>query len=158
MQEQYLEILVQSMKKKLDVLYEIQAMNEEQRILLMDDNLPPEDFEKNIQKKSELIDQLDILDNGFDEVYQRVRVQLRENQSLYREQIGLLQSLIRDVTAAGSQVQAQEQRNYDLAVNKFTSLKKQIREVKTSYKAVSQYYQNMMKLNFIDPQFMDNKK
>ena len=99
MQEQYLEILVQSMKKKLDVLYEIQAMNEEQRILLMDDNLPPEDFEKNIQKKSELIDQLDILDNGFDEVYQRVRVQLRENQSLYREQIGLLQSLIRDVTA-----------------------------------------------------------
>lgn len=158
MQEQYLEILVQSMKKKLDVLYEIQAMNEEQRILLMDDNLPPEDFEKNIQKKSELIYQLDILDNGFDEVYQRVRVQLRENQSLYREQIGLLQSLIRDVTAAGSQVQAQEQRNYDLAVNKFTSLKKQIREVKTSYKAVSQYYQNMMKLNFIDPQFMDNKK
>lgn len=158
MQEQYLEILVQSMKKKLDVLYEIQAMNEEQRILLMDDNLPPEDFEKNIQKKSELIDQLDLLDNGFDEVYQRVRVQLQENQSLYKEQIGLLQSLIRDVTAAGSQVQAQEQRNYDLAVNKFTSLKKQIREVKTSYKAVSQYYQNMMKLNFIDPQFMDNKK
>lgn len=158
MQEQYLEILVQSMKKKLEVLYEIQAMNEEQRILLMDDNLPPEDFEKNIQKKSELIDQLDLLDNGFDEVYQRVRVQLQENQSLYKEQIGLLQSLIRDVTAAGSQVQAQEQRNYDLAVNKFTSLKKQIREVKTSYKAVSQYYQNMMKLNFIDPQFMDNKK
>ena len=36
MQEQYLEILVQSMKKKLDVLYEIQAMNEEQRILLME--------------------------------------------------------------------------------------------------------------------------
>ena len=158
MQEQYIEILIQSLKKKLEVLHDIQAMNEEQRVLLLDENLPPEDFEKNIQKKSDLIERLELLDNGFDEVYQRVRTQLQENQSLYKEQIGLLQTLIRDVTAAGSQIKAQEQRNYDLAVQKFSSIKKQIREVKTSYKAVSQYYQNMMKLNFVDPQFMDNKK
>ncbi len=158
MQEQYIEILIQSLKKKLEVLHKIQAMNEEQRILLLDENLPPEDFEKNIQRKAELIEEMNLLDDGFDEVYQRVRDDLLQNQAAYKQQIEQLQEQIRDVTAASSQVRAQEKRNYDLAVKKFSSVKKQIREVKASHKAVNQYYQNMMKLNFIDPQFMDNKK
>lgn len=158
MQQQYMEILAQSLKKKLEALEQIQALNEEQRLLLLDENLPPADFEKNVQRKADLIKELELLDGGFDEVYRRVREELMHNQPSYRQQITLLQGLIRDVTAAGSQIQAQEKRNYDLAVRKFTSVKKQIREVKVSHKAVQQYYQNMMKLNFVDPQFMDNKK
>ncbi len=158
MQEQYIEILIQSLSKKLEVLHEIQEQNEQQRVLLLDENLPPEDLEKNLEAKAELVEQLNLLDEGFDEVYQRVREALSENPSVYRRQIALLQKQIREVTSAGSQVQAQEKRNYDLAARKFSSVKKQIREVKASHQAVNQYYRNMMKLNFVDPQFMDNKK
>ncbi len=158
MQEQYIEILIQSLSKKLEVLHEIQEQNEQQRVLLLDENLPPEDLEKNLEAKAELVEQLNLLDEGFDEVYQRVREALSENPSAYRRQIALLQKQIREVTSAGSQVQAQEKRNYDLAARKFSSVKKQIREVKASHQAVNQYYRNMMKLNFVDPQFMDNKK
>ncbi len=80
------------------------------------------------------------------------------NRSLYNRQITTLQHQIREITAASNQIQTQEKRNYELAVRKFSNIKKQIREVKASHKAVNQYYQNMMKLNFVDPQFMDNKK
>ena len=41
---------------------------------------------------------------------------------------------------------------------KFTEVKKQVREIRSSQKVVNQYYRNMMKTNYIDPQFLDNKK
>ena len=158
MQGQYIEILIQSLNKKQEILAEIQKKNEEQRLLLMDENLIPEDFEKNVQEKAALVEELELLDEGFDEVYQRVREDLMHNRSLYNRQITTLQHQIREITAASNQIQTQEKRNYELAVRKFSNIKKQIREVKASHKAVNQYYQNMMKLNFVDPQFMDNKK
>ena len=158
MQGQYIEILIQSLNKKQEILSEIQKKNEEQRLLLMDENLIPEDFEKNVQEKAALVEELELLDAGFDEVYQRVREDLMHNRSLYNRQITTLQHQIREITAASNQIQTQEKRNYELAVRKFSNIKKQIREVKASHKAVNQYYQNMMKLNFVDPQFMDNKK
>ena len=66
--------------------------------------------------------------------------------------------MIRDITAESSSIQAEEQRNYQLAQQKFSDVKKQIREVKNSQSAVQKYYKNMMKVNYIDAQFLDNKK
>lgn len=158
MQEEYIEILIQSLKKKLDILKKIQEMNQEQKLLLSDENLTPEEFEKNVQKKGEFVEKLEMLDQGFDDVYQRVRVELSENKQAYATQIAALQGLIREITARSSDIQAQEKRNYELAVQKFDNVRKQIREVKASHKAVNQYYHNMMKINLVDPQFMDKKK
>ena len=54
--------------------------------------------------------------------------------------------------------QAEEARNKQLIEKKFASVKKQIREVKSSQKAVNTYYQNMMKNVYLDSQFLDRKK
>ena len=73
MQEQeYLEIMTQSLTKKLAVLGEIRKKNEEQRIMLLDENLAPADFERNIESKAKLVESLDMLDEGFDHIYERV--------------------------------------------------------------------------------------
>ena len=157
MQEQeYLEIMTQSLTKKLSVLGEIRKKNEEQRVLLLDDNLAPEDFERNIESKAQLVESLEMLDEGFDNLYERVREEITGNKDKYKDQIQKFQELIRDITAAS--IQAEEKRNYELAQRKFSDVKKQIREVKTSQSAVQQYYKNMMKVNYIDAQFMDDKK
>jgi len=115
------------------------------------------DFEENINSKAALVDELNLLDEGFEEIYARIREQLDAGKEKYHEQIKRLQELIRQVTAEGSSIQAEEQRNYKLAQSKFESIKKQVREVKASHKAVSQYYRNMTKTNYIDAQFLDNK-
>ncbi len=159
MQEhEYLEIMTQSLTKKLTVLGEIRKKNEEQRVLLLDENLAPEDFEKNIESKAKLVESLEMLDEGFDNLYDRLRDEIIGNKEKYADQIQKLQELIRDITAASSSIQAEEQRNYQLAQRKFSDVKKQIREVKSSQSAVQQYYKNMTKVNYIDAQFMDDKK
>ena len=40
---------------------------------------------------------------------------------------------------------------------KFSEVKKQVREVRASQKVVNQYYRNMMKTGYVDPQFLDDK-
>ncbi len=156
--QEYVEIMMQSLKKKLAVLGEIRIKNEEQRILLLDENLNPEDFEKNIESKAKLVESLSMLDEGFDNIYERIREEINGNKEKYSDQIQKFQYLIRDITAASSSIQAEERRNYQLAQSKFSDIKKQIREVKSSQSAVQQYYKNMMKVNYIDAQFMDDKK
>lgn len=157
-EENYLDILEQSLKKKLGVLNQIREKNEKQRILLLDKELAPEDFEENIDQKAALVDELNLLDEGFEEIYARIQQQLNAGKERYQEQIQRLQELIREVTAAGSSIQAEEQRNYKLAQKKFESVKKQVREVKASHKVVSQYYRNMTQGHQVEAQFLDNKK
>ena len=99
-----------------------------------------------------------MLDEGFDNLYERVREEITGNKDKYKDQIQKFQELIRDITAASSSIQAEEKRNYELAQRKFSDVKKQIREVKSSQSAVQKYYKNMMKVNYIDAQFMDDKK
>ena len=43
-------------------------------------------------------------------------------------------------------------------MKKFTFIREKAKVVRTNKKAVNQYYKNMMKLHYVDPQFMDNKK
>lgn len=157
-EDNYLVILEQSLNKKLAILKKIRKENEQQQILLLDENLTPDEFEKNMQEKSDLVDSLDSLDQGFEDVYERVKAVLAEHKDQYREQIERLQQLIRQITAESNSIQAEEQRNYQLAQNKFASIKKQIREVKSSHKAVNEYYRSMSSVNQFDAQFMDDKK
>ncbi len=157
-EENYLNILEQSLKKKLDVLGQIRIKNEQQRVLLLDEELAPEDFENNIEAKAALVNELELLDQGFEEIYARIQQQISLNKGQYQEQIRRLQDQIRQITAEGSSIEAEEQRNYKLAQKKFADVKKQIREVKASHKAVSQYYRNMTNTNYVEAQFMDNKK
>lgn len=157
-EKNYLQIMEQSLRKKLAILNRIRLKNEEQRVLLLDENLAPDDFEKNVEEKGELIEQLELLDKGFEEIYGRLEGVFRENKEQYREEIQKLQGQIRQITAAGNSIQAEEKRNYELAQQKFSSVKKQVREVKSSHKAVNEYYRTMTKTNYVGAQFLDNKK
>ncbi len=156
-EENYLNILEQSLDKKLGILQQIRIKNEQQRVLLLDEELGPDEFEENMEAKGVLVEKLELLDNGFEEIYERIRHQLQSDKGRYREQIQRLQERIRQVTAESSSIQAEEQRNYKLAQKKFSDVKKQIREVKASYKAVNQYYRSMTNTNYVDAQFMDHK-
>ena len=69
-----------------------------------------------------------------------------------------MQDLIRKITDKSLLIQKQEAQNKELMEKKFTAVRSQAREVRKSQKIVNQYYKNMMKNNYNDPQFLDNKK
>lgn len=154
----YITILAESLKKKNTVLDEIQKANEEQKQILADENLTPDAFEKTLDKKSELIEQLNQLDEGFEQIYEKVREELKDHMEQYAEQIRQMRAEIQKITDKTVAIQTEELRNKQLIENKFSSIKKQIREVKSSQKAVNTYYRNMMNRGVMEAQFLDRKK
>ena len=158
MEENYLLIMIQSLKKKIQVLDSIIDANDRQKAGLENPALDPDDFDKIVEEKSKYIEHLDLLDQGFDKLFAKVKELLNGNKEAYKNEIHEMQTLITTITEKSNKIQVQEARNKDLMTQKFSKIRKQARDVRASQQAVNQYYKNMKKINFIDPQFMDNKK
>ena len=157
MSEQYVDIMLQSLKKKEQVLKEIIDQNQRQREILEDINGSAEDFDATVEAKANLIEQLEQLDSGFQKLFDRMKEELEGNRETYADQIREMKQYIRSVTDKSIEIQAQEARNKDLMTSKFASVKKQVKTMRKSSAAVNEYYKTMTKLNYVDPKFMDGK-
>ena len=111
-----------------------------------------------MEEKSNLVDQLNQLDEGFQQVYDRIKPILQLQKESYKDEILSMKRLITEITERSTTVQTQEYRNRELAVKRFAAVKGNIRHARASNKVASQYYKSMAKLNTIDSQFMDKKK
>ena len=158
MQNTYIDIMIQSLEKKIQVLEKIKKQNLLQKEILEDEKSEADAFDKTVEEKAALIEQITQLDSGFDKLFERVKEELNTNKEAHAEKIKTMQALIRQVTDLSMEIQAQEARNKDLMTRKFVYVRETAKAVRTNTKAASQYYQNMMQLNYVDPQFMDNKK
>ena len=143
MNENYVDIMLQSLKKKVTVLNQIIELNRQQKILLDDPNLPPESLEQNLSDKDQMIRKLNELDEGFEELYNRVKDELQAQRAQYVSQISQMQDLIKEITEKSAMIQTQELRNKEKAMQKFSSIREQVKGVRNSQKVVKQYYQNM---------------
>lgn len=154
----YIEILKQSLTKKIELLDTIMALNVLQKDMLENPDLDPDELEENLNRKAELVEQLSKLDDGFSQIYDRVRADLTENRGTYSDDIAQMKRGITAIMDKSTAIQSQEKRNQVLMQQKFTSVKKQIKEVKKSRQAVNSYYRNMMKMGAPEAAFLDDKK
>lgn len=158
MKHTYIDIMIQSLDRKVQVLEQIIEANLRQENILEDARSSIEEFDKVIEEKTVLIEQMQQLDSGFEKLYARVEEELKSNKDCHTEEIRTMQSRIRTITDKSMEIQAQEARNKDLMIRKFAYVKDTAKSLRTNSKIASQYYKNMMKINYVDPQFMDNKK
>lgn len=159
MSEQYLNILEESLRKKIEVLDEIIAKNEEQKKILEAEEFDPEVFDQNTQEKGELIDRLELLDSGFEKVFERVKEELETNKEAHKEQILRLQDAIRTITEKSVFIQTTEERNRKTVEQKFKKEREKIQFGKNSMKVARQYYNNMRGINGgVASAFVDNKQ
>ena len=158
MSEAYIEIMLQSLRKKIQVLDEIIRLNQVQKEVLENEVSDPEDFDRTLESKSDCIDQLTQLDSGFEKLFERVKTEINLNKEQYKEQIRELQGMIRTITDKSMEIQTQETRNKDLMTLRFSRVKQQAKQVRANSKIANDYYKNMAKINYVEPQFMDNKK
>lgn len=114
---------VRKSAEKNKILDAIRAANEEQKVLLADEMLGPDDFERTLDKKAALIEELNCLDDGFQQIYEQVRPEIEQNMDKYAEQIRQMQELIREIVAKTMSAQAEEARNKQLIEKKFASVK-----------------------------------
>lgn len=158
MEQNYITILMQSLEKKVKVLEEISQENKCQKQILQAEELDMDAFEKTVDKKTWLIDQVGFLDDGFEKMYERVKDTLNQKKQEYQQEIAALKQLISKVTDWTVQIQKEEQENRKLVELQFGREKKKVRQVKAAKAAAAKYYQSMAKLSVIEPQFMDKKK
>ena len=158
MSETYLAIMLQSLKKKEQVLDEIIRLNDLQKKQLTDQATPVDDFDKTVEDKSACIDQLDQLESGFEKLYAQVQEELQANKEQYADTIRELQKRIRSVTDKSIMIQAQEARNTDLMMQKFTTVRKHAKDVRANSKAITGYYKTMTHSGYMDSRYMDGKK
>lgn len=154
----YITILIQSLEKKVLVLDKIIESNKEQREILSQEEMDTDRFEANLDEKGRLIDELNLLDDGFQEIYNRVKDELGDNRELYKEEIKRMQKLISDITEKSVTIQAEEERNRAAAAKQFDNMRDNILVAKRSRQAANVYYSNMSRVNTVDAQFMDKRK
>ena len=160
MGKQYLSIMEQSLEKKIGILDQIITKNEEQNAILKDPNMKWEDFDENANCKMQLIEEIDKLDEGFEDLFERVKDELESpnGKEKYAAEVLRMQNLIRQITEKSASIQAQEARNKTLVEQYFQQSRERIRKGRTSSKAAMDYYKSMSQTSFTQAHFLDNKK
>lgn len=153
----YLQIMIDSLIKKKDILQKIVEYNTEQESILKEAEFNGDAFQKNMELKSECIDELNRLDEGFQMVYDRVKEDVQMYKQNYKLDIERLQQLIREVTSLSAAIQTQEARNKLQVERRFRQLREETKTAKRSMSMANQYYKNMAQISS-EPQFMDKKK
>ncbi|MBR3518302.1 MAG: flagellar export chaperone FlgN [Lachnospiraceae bacterium] len=156
--EQYLDAMIQSMNEKSDCLKQLLDMTAEQEKALAKENIDWDTFDRLIDEKETVIDRLGQLDDGFQVVFDKIRDELEGKKALYKDRIAKLQGQIRVVTDQSNALIAAEQKNKELMENATSIERKRIRQTRANAKVASNYYNNMNRINYIDPQLMDKKK
>lgn len=158
MTDDYLQIMIESLEKKIDILDKVIELDKRQLNISLAQPLDVEAYDASMEEKGELIDEIGKLDDGFTVMYERVKEPVAENPDLYREKVKKLQELIRIAVDKGVSIEAMEKRNKQSIQAALQQKRREIRQIKVSSSAATKYYQNMSKVNYIDPQLMDRKK
>lgn len=158
MESTSLDILEDSLVKKIEVMKKIEGENEKQKELLKNpDNVDEETFDRILDVKGELVDELLKLDDGFQSLYDRVKSDLDSNRDKYRDQIKRMQDYIKEITGMSASIEAAEHRNKRLAEEYFSRARQKMNQSRQTSAAAFNYYRTMNNFKDIPPQFLDNK-
>lgn len=156
--EALLQILQDSLVKKNELLLAIEEKSKEQEAIIRREDFTLKEVDDNMEAKSELIEQLSLLDNGFETLYANIRQELLDSKDLYRIQIEEIQNLIVEVTARGASIEAIEARNKAAIEAYFAKEKKQLQSKRNVASVAHSYYKTAKQLNTQQSYFMDQKK
>lgn len=153
-----LDMLEESLEKKIRVMKKIEEENARQKELLTNpDSVDLEAFDRILDVKGGYIDELISLDDGFQNLFDRVKAEIGENKELYADQIKRMQRLIHEITDMSASIEAAERRNKKLAENYFSAARQRMSQSRHTSAAAFNYYQTMSNYKNIPPQFMDKK-
>ena len=139
----YVNIMRESLERKRKYLTEILKLTNEQSVIAAAEKFDEERFSEIVEKKDVLIDNINEIDKGFSSVYDRVRIEIQQNPSAYRDKLLAIQELIRACVDLGVQIEAVEERDR-ATMEQVSSAKFQgVRQVKQSKNVANKYYKSM---------------
>lgn len=153
-----LDILEDSLIKKIEVMEKIEELNNKQEEILKNPELVDDkEFDETLDEKGELIDKLLHLDDGFQSLFDEVKASLQENKMAHKDQIRRMQDHIKTITSKSASIEVKERRNKKLAEEYFSAARRKMNYSRKTSAAAFNYYRTMNNFKDIPPQFMDNK-
>lgn len=157
----YLNIMIESLEKKallLEQLHNKTVLQSECVAGKSYDDASWEQFDVLIVEKDSLIERIDELDEGFDQIFNRVKEDVSTNKELYKDQIHKLQKLITELTDMGVKISTAEERNRQDIDRIMTSAKAGIGKARKNMKASNGYIASMYgNAAALDPTRIDSK-
>lgn len=153
----YLMIMVESLSKKINILEQLLSYTKEQEALLEEEEWSMEEFQQLLDKKGELIDVLNIMDEGFEQVYERMEEEINGNKEKYTTEILLMQQRIKMITDVSIKLQELEYKNKEKIEAEFSKKRNEIKNFRQSKDSVNKYYRTMSKTQIVDSAFLDKK-
>lgn len=138
--------MVDSLKSKVDVLETILKKTRFQEELIKSktyDDINWSQFDVLIEEKDQAISRIETLDDGFQQIFDKMKDEIDANRSLYASDIKDMQELIKKVTDLGVSIQALEERNRQEIERIVMSSKKEIKSAKKKLKVSGAYIASM---------------
>lgn len=156
--ENQLNILSESLDRKIQVLQDIQEYNARQEQAFRQEQADLDGFDEAMEEKDRLIEKLNLLDEGFETLYEKVAESLKNNREQYAPQIKKLQEKITQVMDLSVSVQAQEARNKKLIEEYFAKARTGLKRNRQNSRAAYGYYKSMSGGDYGSSQFVDSKQ
>lgn len=158
--EDYLQLLEESLVKKIRVLDKIEEFDLKQKDALSSEDTTPDfdKFDSFIEEKGKLIDELNALDDGFESIYARVADTLKSDIPGNASKIRKLQELIREITDKSVEIQKQEAENKALVEKYFQNARGDIGKGRNSLNAAYSYFQAQRGAGNTESYYIDSKQ
>lgn len=158
MVEEKLKLLEQNLLRKSELMDRLYELYDEQSALLEDSDMEPEKFDCCMDKYDEMLQELTVLNNEADELYESLQMEQILEGGPNSTQIGTLKTLISQLMDKANAHQEKEKLVKKQLEFYFDGERKSLGSGRKTSKAALDYYKSMSRSNVIPPQFMDQKK
>lgn len=156
--ETYLSILLSSLSKKKDILGKLLELTRRQESAINEQILNNDWFYSIIDEKGKLIKEIQELDDGFEQIYLRIKEELSKAPHKYEDKINPMKKLIKEIMDIGVELEALELHNKEKMDMILNRKRNEIRDSRKNNRIVSNYYNNMSKQFNQESYFFDTKK
>ena len=139
----YINILIDTLRKKEELLKDLLVKTEGQAELLEADEFEPDAFDALMDDKDALLGDLKTLDDGFLDLYSRVGAELKNNTDAYTDQVKTAQELVRRQMELSTELTSAEERNKAKLSIRLSQGRQKIKDFKVGAKTAAAYYKNM---------------
>ena len=147
------------MKKKELLLKNLKVITNKQTEILEAEEFAADDFDNTIEEKQKSIDALLKLDDGFMDMYAKVKDALISNGNDYIPEIEQAKALIKKQTDMSVELQAMEEKNKVKLTMQLSKGRQKGKDFRTSSRTAAAYYKNMSNHHQEgDSYFLDSKK
>lgn len=154
----YVDAVIKSLEMKKELLEDVVKINGKQQEFLLKPEFDYEGFDALMEEKQGILNKIDQLEQVFESNYERVKEELATERDIYANELGTMQTIIRQMTELSIKIRGSETQIKQGVEAAFAKARQKVKQYHVSSRTASQYYKNMANQHMGQSYFLDKKK